>query len=151
MSFTFNVASGKVGYYAGLPAAADGLLWVPILATGLGTSAELRVHATLAALLGSGKASEATGVGRRALTGVTWTVDASTGEGRVGAAGFTLTAPTGNPTGAAVVCYDPDTAAGDDTSVVPLFLMDFAFTPAGVNEPIVVPTNGLWSTIDAVV
>jgi hypothetical protein len=49
------------------------------------------------------------------------------------AADVTWTAPTGNPVGAVVICYDPDTTTGTDADLIPLTKHDLAWSPDGNN------------------
>jgi hypothetical protein len=45
----------------------------------------------------------------------------------------TWTAASGNAISKILVCYDPDTTAGTDSSIVPLTMFDLAYTPSGVD------------------
>lgn len=147
MMFTFDVAKGKVGYYSGLPAANDALIWIPILQAGLGTSADLIHLTTVSAVLTSGKAPEATGVGRQSLAGVTWDSTTVKGEAVLNASDLTLTAPTGDATAVALVCYSPDIGVDTDSTRIPLFLHDFVFTPVGTDDTVGF-AGGLYRAVD---
>lgn len=126
----FNVALGREAHYASLPASDDALILVPLEATGLETDATLRDYGTLAALL-AGASNEQTTMGRKTLASVTATVNDTDNRVDIDAADVTWTAATGNPVGALVVCYDPDTTGGDDTALIPISKHDFALTPDG--------------------
>lgn len=147
MAFTFNIAKGKVGTYAALTSGSDALVLVFLEATGLESDAVLKDYDTLAAVLGGGSV-EQTDIGRVTLGNVTFTVDDPTDEARVDCDDFTLIGPTGDPVGAAIVCYVPDTATSTDAEIVPLWKHDTAFTPAGADIPVLVPDDGIWAATD---
>lgn len=122
-----NIAKGKVAYYAGLPAANDALIWVVF--SGTETDANIRDADTLAAIIALA-VDEATftGYARVTATSVTVTVDDTNDRVDVDAAD-----PSWSPTSAQAVTriglfYDPDTTAGTDADLIPLFIDDFAFT-----------------------
>lgn len=129
---TFNVALGKVSYYASLPAANDALIMVPLEASGLETDAVLRDKTDLASVV-AGTTNEQTTIGRKTLASVTATVDNSADRVALDAADVTWTSPTGNPVGAVVICYDPDTTGGTDADLIPLTKHDLSWTPDGNN------------------
>ena len=62
----FNIAKGKVGYYASLPAASDALIVVPIEATGIVADATMADYDTLSDLL-AGASNEQTTMGRKTV------------------------------------------------------------------------------------
>lgn len=122
-AFIFNVAKGKIAYYAGLPAVSDGLVLVWLKNTGLESDATLKDYDTLAAILAAANDEcDFTGYSRRTLSGVTVTVD-DTGDKVVidsaDPASYTNTGAA-QVSGAAIVCYDPDTGAGTDADLIPL-------------------------------
>lgn len=129
-NIVFNVALGKVASLAALPATNDGLVLVPLEATGLVTDATMRDYDTLSDLL-AGASNEQTTVGRKNLASVTVTVNDTNDRVEVDAADVTWTAPTGNAVGAVVVCYDPDTTGGTDADLIPLTKHDVTWTPDG--------------------
>jgi hypothetical protein len=141
--FTFNVALGKVAYYAGLPATNDALVLVPLETTGLESDALLKDYDTLSALL-AGASNEQTTMGRKTLASVTVTVDDTNDRVDVDCADVTWTAATGNAVSAVVVCYDPDTTTGTDADLIPLTKHDWSFTPAGADQTLQVPTTGFF-------
>jgi len=91
----FNIAKGKVAYYAGLPAAADALIAIPLETSGLETDAVLRDKDTFADVV-AGTTNEQTTMGRKTLASVTVTVDDTNDRVDVDAADITWTAATGN-------------------------------------------------------
>lgn len=126
----FNVALGRVAHLASLPAANDGLVLIPLEASGLEADAVLRDKDTFVDLV-SGSTNEQTTVGRKPLSGVTVTVDDTNDRVAIDAADVTWPAPTGNPVGAVVICYDPDTTAGTDADLIPLTKHDVTWSPDG--------------------
>jgi hypothetical protein len=55
--FVFNIAKGKVAYYATLPAANDALIVIPIESSGVESDATLRDYDTVSALLAAARPS----------------------------------------------------------------------------------------------
>lgn len=140
---TFNVAKGRVPYYASLPGTNDALIAVPLEAAGLASDATLIDYADLATLLG-GTSNPQTIMGRKTLAAVTATVNNTDNRVEVDAADIVWSAASGPAVGALLICYDPDTTAGDDTSIIPLVKLDFSVTPAGANITAVFPANGFF-------
>lgn len=136
-NIVFNVALGRLAHYASLPAASDALVAIPLEAAGLETDAVLRDKDTLADVL-TGATNEQTTMGRKVLTSVTVTVDDTNDRLSVDSADITWTAASGNPVGALVICYDPDTGAGTDADLIPLLKLDCALTPDGTDFTAVV-------------
>lgn len=130
--FVFNIAKGKVKYYAELPAANDALIVIPIEATGLEADATLKDYDDVAALL-AGASNEQTTLGRKTITAVTVTVDDTNDRVDIDIADPTWVGGTGNAVGALLIAYDPDTTAGTDSTLVPLTKHDFAVTPDGTD------------------
>jgi hypothetical protein len=130
--FVFNIAKGKLAYYAGLPAANDALIAVLLKSSGLETDATLKDYDDLAALLG-GTSDEATDASysRKTLASVSVTVDDTNDRVDIDCADITWTALAGAAIGKLVIVYDPDTTTGTDSTVVPLTAHDFAITPDG--------------------
>lgn len=127
----FNVAVGKVRWYAqqaGVGNAA--LVVVPLEAAGLVGDATMRDYATLADLL-AGATNEQTTLGRKTITAVTDTVNTAADRWEGDFADVVWTAPAGNPVGALVVCFDPNTTTGTDADLVPLTKHDWAMTAEG--------------------
>ena len=126
----FNIAKGKVAYYATLPAASDALIAVPIETSGIVSDATMIDYDDLGTLL-AGASNEQSTMGRKTLASVTVTVDDTNDRVDVDAADITWTAATGNAISAIVICYDGDTGAGTDSNIVPLVKLDCALTPDG--------------------
>ncbi|TXS22406.1 hypothetical protein EAO70_05975 [Streptomyces sp. adm13(2018)] len=131
-NLVFNTALGRVAALAALPAANDALIAVPLEATGLATDAVIRDYDDLASLL-AGTSNEQTSMGRKTLSGVTVTVDDTLDRVALNCSAITWTAATGNPIGAVVICYDPDTTTGTDADLIPLTKHDVTMTPDGNN------------------
>lgn len=131
-NLTFNIALGKVKYYAELGAANDALIAVPIETSGIVSDATMRDYDDLAALL-AGASNEQTTMGRKTLTGVTVTVNDTLDRVELDSADITWTSATGNPVSAIVICYDADTTSGSDSDIVPIIKADFTVTPDGTN------------------
>jgi hypothetical protein len=131
-NIVFNQALGRLAHYASLPAANDGLILVALEATGLVADSTMRDYDTLADLL-AGASNEQTAVTRKTLSGVTVTVNDTDNRVDIDAADVVYTTPTGNPVGAVVICYDPDTTTGTDADLIPLTKHDLSWTPDGNN------------------
>ena len=124
-----NIGKGKFAYYATLPATNDAFIWVVF--TGTETDDNIRDATTLTAVIAT-VLNEATftGYSRQTATGVTVTVDNTNNWVDVDAAD-----PSWSPTSAQAITriglfYDPDTTAGTDADLVPIFIDDFALTTA---------------------
>jgi hypothetical protein len=144
----FNVAKGRVAYYATLPAANDALVVVLLKASGLEADDTLNNHDDLAALLAAANdEADFTNYVRKVLASVTVTVDDTANSVASDAADITYTAAGGasnNSIGKAIICYDPDTTAGTDSSIIPLTYHDCVFTSDGTNVTITLDTAGFY-------
>lgn len=129
-TIVFNVALGKVAYYASLPATNDALVLIALEASGLETDAVLRDKDDFAAVV-AGTTNEQTTVVRKTLASVTATVDDTNDRVNIDAADVTWTSPTGNPVAAFVIGYVPDTTSPSDAAIIPLTKHDLAWTPDG--------------------
>jgi hypothetical protein len=136
--FQFNIAKGKVAYYASLPATNDALIAVLIQTTNIETDSTLKDYDNLSLLLaGTSDELTATNYVRKTLSGVTATVDDTNDWVDVTCSAFTWTALGGasnQGVGKMVICYDPDTTGGTDTDLVPLVAFALNFTTSGVDE-----------------
>ena len=130
--FVFNIAKGEVKKYAKLDGGAnDALIVVPIEATGVEADDVLNNYDDLAALLAAAN-NEQTTMGRKTISAsVTITVDDTNNRVDIDIPDQVWTAATGNAISDLLICYDPDTTAGTDSSVVPLTCHDFSATPDG--------------------
>lgn len=127
----FNIAKGKVAYYAGLPGTSDALIAVPIETTGYEGDATIQDYDNLSALLAATN-NEQTTMGRKTLGSVTVTVDDTNNRVDVDAADIVWTAvAASNAISKIVICYDEDTGAGSDTNLIPLVALDCVVTPSG--------------------
>lgn len=129
-NIVFNIALGKVAYYAGLPLTNDALIAVPIETSGIVADSAMRDYHDLSTLL-AGASNEQTTMGRKTLSGVTVTFDDTNDRVAVDCSDITWTAASGNAISAIVICYDPDTTTGTDSDLIPLTKHDFAITPDG--------------------
>ncbi|MGW1267536.1 hypothetical protein [Streptomyces sp. NPDC002491] len=129
-NIVFNIALGRLAYYASLPATNDALIMVPIETSGIVNDATMRDYDDLGALLG-GASNEQTTMGRKTLASVTATVDDTNDRVNIDCADVTWTAATGNAISAVVICYDPDTTGGTDADLIPLTKHDVTMTPDG--------------------
>lgn len=143
----FNVAKGRIAYYASLPAAADALIAVLVKATGLEADDTLNNYDDLAALLAAtNDEADFTNYTRKTLASVTVTVDDTNNRVDIDAADLVYTAAGGaanNSIGKLLICYDGDTAAGTDANIVPLTYHDCVFTTDGTDQTIVFNAAGI--------
>lgn len=128
--FVFNIAKGSTAYYAGLPAANDALIVIPIEAAGVEADSVLRDYDNVSVLLAAAT-NEQTTMGRKTITSVTVTVDDTNDRVAIDTADVTWTGATGNAISDLLLAYDNDTTGGTDTSLVPLSFHDFSITPDG--------------------
>lgn len=128
--FVFNVAKGKVAYYASLPSTNDALIAIPVEASGVESDATLKDKDTVTAVF-AGATNEQSTMGRETLSNVTVTVDDTNDRVNVDCDDITWSAATGNAIGDILIAYDPDTTTGDDDDLIPLTFHDFAITPDG--------------------
>lgn len=142
-NLVFNIAKGRAGYLATLPATNDALIAVPIEATGIVSDATMVDYADLGTLL-AGASNEQTTMGRKTLASVTSAVDNTNDKWVVDAADVTWTAATGNAIAAVVICYDPDTTGGTDADLIPLVKLDLAATPSGGDITMVFAAGGFY-------
>ncbi len=140
----FNQAKGKIAYLAGLPAASDALIVVPLEASGLVADSVMIDYDDLATLL-AGATNEQTTMGRKTVTAsVTVTVDDTNDRVDVDMPDVTWTAATGNAIGALLICYDSDTTGGTDSNIIPLTKHDFSATPDGSDLTAVIAASGFY-------
>ena len=128
--FVFNIAKGRLAYYASLPAANDALIIIPIEASGVESDATLIDYDDVATLLAAANNEQST-MGRKTVTSVTVTTDDSNNRVDLDIADQVWTAASGNAISDVLIAYDPDTTGGTDSSLIPLTWHDFAITPDG--------------------
>lgn len=137
-AFVFNVAHGTHGHYATLPAASDGLVLVLLKLAGVESDATLKDYDTLAAILAAANDEcDFTGYTRRTLANVSSVVDDTADARKVDAddpASYTNGGASAQVGAKGIVCYDPDTGAGTDADLIPLYCFDLNPT---------VPASGL--------
>jgi hypothetical protein len=141
----FNVMKGKHAYYAGLPAADDSLIAVPIETTGIVGDSTMEDYDTLALLL-AGASNEQTTMGRVTLASVTSTVDDTNDKATVDSADITWLAATGNDISAIVICYKP-AAASADSDILPMYKYDFVMSIDGSDVTATVNAGGLAESV----
>ncbi len=129
-NITFNVALGRAAALAALPAASDALILIPLESSGLETDAVLKDKDTFADVV-AGTTNEQTTIGRKTLSSITVTVNDTADRVEIDAADVTWTSPTGNPVGAMVVVYDPDSGTGTDADLIPITKADVTWSPDG--------------------
>lgn len=140
--FVFNIAKGRVvelynRVQAGDPATA-GLKIVILATTGLETDAVLKDKDTLSDVL-SGTTNEVTNTGysRKTLVAADLTAIAPNDASDFFALDFAdqtwSSVAAGDGWSKLLVCYDPNTGASSDASIIPLCSFDFAITPDGSN------------------
>jgi hypothetical protein len=144
----FNIALGKVAYYAGLPAANDALIVVLLKSAGLEADGTLRDYDDLAALLAAANdEADFTNYSRKTLASVAVTTDDTNNRNDADAADFTYSAAGGasnNTVGKALICYDPDTTGGNDSTVIPLTFHDCSFTTDGTDQQVTIAAAGFY-------
>lgn len=148
---TFNIALGEIVHFAKDARDTTNAALVIVLLQGSEADDTLNNYDTLAAVLGASGNTEATftNYARKTVSGgdVTVTVDDSGNRVDVDVpdqvwqdAGGT----TDNTLVKALICYDSDTTAGDDTSVVPLTHYDFSVSTDGTDLTLQVSSSGFF-------
>ena len=131
----FNIAKGRAAYYSTLPAANDALIVLLLTTTGIEADDTLNNYDELQALLAAANTeADFTNYARKSITSVTVTVDDTNNWVDADFADQTWTAAgggTNNTLAKLLICYDPDTTAGDDSTVIPLTHHDFSVTTDG--------------------
>jgi hypothetical protein len=134
----FNIMKGKVGYYCTLPATNDALIIVLLKASGLEADDVLNNYDDLLALLAAtnDEADFTNYTPRKSITSTTPTVDDTNNRLDVTMSNLVWTSAggaTNNSLGKLLVCYDPDTTTGTDSTVVPMTYHDFVATTDGTD------------------
>jgi hypothetical protein len=134
----FNIARGRLAYYASLPATNDALVVVLLKSAGLEADDTLNNHDDLAALLAAANdEADAANYTRKTVTAsITVTVDDTNNRVDMDMPDLTWTAlggATNNTLGKLLVCYDPDTTGGTDSTVVPLTYHDCVVSTDGTD------------------
>jgi hypothetical protein len=139
-NIAFNIAKGRaVELYNRVKSndpANSALIIVPIETSGLESDATLIDKEDLAAVL-SGTTNEQTTMGRKTLTDSDLAAfpapDHANNRYDISLPTTTWAGASGNAISKLLVCYDPDTTAGTDSSIIPVSLFDFAQTPSGAD------------------
>jgi hypothetical protein len=141
-----NIAKGQIAYYAGLPGTNDALIAVLLKSSGLEADGTLADYDTLAAVLAAANDEcDATNYTRKTLSNVTVTVDDTNDRVDIDCDDLTYTSLGGasnNTLAKLVVCYDPDTTGGTDSSIVPLTFHDITLTTDGTTVTVTIPSGG---------
>ena len=151
---TFNIARGKVGWYAnaslGLAGANSRLVIVALEAAEADNT--LNNYNNLSLLLAEAGNTEATATGyarkSHAAAGVVWSEDDTGNTAKVVISSDDVwTAVSGTAFVKLLVCYDADNTAGTDADIIPLTYHDFAVTPNGGDITADYnATTGVWSS-----
>jgi len=132
--FVFNIAKGKIAYYASQAGTGNAALIMLALATsGLESDATLRDKDTVTDLV-SGTTNEVTNTNyaRKTVTAATVTVDDTNDRVDIDIADQTWAAvAAGDGWSKIVIAYDADTTAGTDANLIPLTCHDYVMTPDG--------------------
>jgi hypothetical protein len=148
----FNIAKGRVVEYYNRAENNDpansALIIVALKATGLESHAALQDYDDLAAILAAAN-DEATNTGYARITlesaqlAALPAPDDTNNRFEVDIPDQTWTAvqTTGGAWAMLLICYDPDTTSGTDSTIIPLTMHDFAVTPDG--SDIIVQVNAL--------
>lgn len=142
-----NIAKGKFGYYATLPATNDAMILVLLKSSGIESDATLLDYDSLSAILAAtNDECDFTGYARRTLASNTATVDDTNNRLDTDAAdpsAYTNSGGSSQAAAKAVICYDPDTTGGTDADLIPCAILDCAVTfDVGVATSIAFATAG---------
>lgn len=148
-NFVFNIVKGKVRFYTELSGGAnDALLVVLLETTGLEADATLKDYDELAALL-AGTSNEQTNITRKVISAsITVDVDDTNNWVDVDIPDQVYTALAGNAISALLICYDPDTTTGTDTTIIPLTKHDWVVTPDSSDVTAVINAEGFQRSTD---
>lgn len=144
--FVANNAIGRVAHLATLPAANDALLAVFLKDT-VELESVLRDYNDLAALLTNNDEANFTNYTRQTLAGITITVSDSLDNVLVNANDLLYTLAGGgtdNTLAELLVCYDPDTTGGTDSSIEIVTGHPFVFTTTGADLPVAFHPDGFF-------
>lgn len=140
----FNIALGRVAYYATLPGASDSL-HVVLLKTAQGDDS-LNNHATLAAVLGANTEADFQNYVRKDAAGVVVTPNNTSNLVDADFDDITWTDAGGSPNNTLVkllVCYKP-TSGSADSAIIPLTHHDFSVTTDGSSITAQVAATGFF-------
>lgn len=141
-----NIAKGRIGHYASLPASDDALIMVLVQA-GADDLDDFVDDVSLAGILATNAECNFTGYARRTLTTVAWQVDNANDLARATAdnpASWTRAGGSSQAAAYAVVGYDPDTTGGTDADIIPIGVYDCVVTfDDGVETTVQFHTDGV--------
>lgn len=143
----FNIAMAAMKQYAsGVGTGNAAFIMVLLKSAGLEADNTLRDYDTLSALLAAANDEcDFTNYARKTITSATVTVDDTNNWVDIDFADQSFVNAGGasnNTIGAVLLCYDPDTTAGTDTTVVPLLKWDANKTTDGTTINAVVAAAG---------
>lgn len=151
----FNIAKGKVNAYTERVATNDpaNCALVVVLLSAVEADSVLQDYDTLADILAAAGNTEATftNYARKILTDAEISApvpDDATDSQSSDAPDQTWSAAGGttdNSLVKALICYDPDTTAGDDSNIIPLTFQDFAITTNGNDLTAIIDSNGFYT------
>lgn len=142
-----NINKGRFAYYATLPAAADALIMLLLVSTGLQSDDLLMDHDDVGAMLAaSNDEATATNYARKTISAsVTVTVDDTNNRVDVDIPDQVFTnlgGATNNTIGKACIAYDNDTGAGTDANIAPISYHDLTLTTDGSTVTIQIDPAG---------
>lgn len=131
-----TVGAGKIGQYVqnvidNTPAN-SAIIWIPMATSGTAEQAE--ALATFAAVEADANFSEQTGTGWSRIThddagdSLAYAWDATNNRNEADSADLVWAGPSVGNTVGLIGCYDPDTTAGTDTTLIPLVHLDMVVT-----------------------
>ena len=133
-----TVGLGKVGQYVqnviDNSPANSAIIWVPMSSSGTAEQAE--TLATMALVESDANFAEQTGGSWSRITqddagdGLAYAFDATNNRNEADSTDLVWAGPTLNTVGL-IACYDPDTTAGTDTTLIPLLHLDMVVTGNG--------------------
>lgn len=139
----FNIAKGKLAYYASLPEASDLIVIMLLQESGLVDDDTLKRYDTVEEILAGGSLEcDFFLYGRKQIANVVATVNDV--DDQVELSGDSVSwvdAGAGNDIAKLIVCYWPVSSGGDDATRIPLTYHDFVYTtdgstfPATINAP----------------
>lgn len=142
----FNIARGKLGYYAELPGASDAFIAVLLKSTNLEDDDTLVDHNTLSSVLaGTSDECDFTNYSRQTLSSVSAVVDDSSNALDIDCDDIqwsTAGGASNNTIGKLLVCYDTDTTGGTDADIIPLSAHSYDETTSGTTLLITIPAGG---------
>ncbi len=142
-----NVARGKIGYYATLPAANDAIVAVLWQATAQVSDDLAADYVTLAAWKAAQTEATFTNYARKPLVNVTLAVDNTNNRATADADDLSWTAAggtTNNTLGRIGFFYVPDTTAQSDATAIPLTFYPYATTTDGTTRTVQINALGFW-------